>query len=166
MFVWREQLNKHLRAGERSGCLWRGTQAIPSHLTPNWALITQTPLLCFVVVWAQWVWRETLAVWSTALYCLYSWMLFIPPPTQYKVFALLLFISVLHQLHSVELQAILPRLMLLHMRPSDLRHRQFREVQEKSILHYSLWSYCLRVIRFKLRRLQMWNKRSFCIQET
>ncbi len=68
MFVWREQLNKHLRAGERSGCLWRGTQAIPSHLTPNWALITQTPLLCFVVVWAQWVWRETLAVWSTALY--------------------------------------------------------------------------------------------------
>lgn len=68
MFGRREQLNKHLRAGERSGCLWRGTQAIPSHLTPNWALITQTPLLRFVVVGPQWVWREALAVWGTALY--------------------------------------------------------------------------------------------------
>ncbi len=141
MFGWREQLNKHLRAGERSGCLWRGTQAIPSHLMPNWALITQTPLLCFVVVWAQWVWRETLAVWSTALYL--SLFLFIPPPTQYKVFALLLFISVLHQLHSVELQAILPQLMRLHMRPSDFGTGNFKKWRKKAFctIHYARIAY-------------------------
>lgn len=45
-----------------------GTQAIPSHLTPNWALITQTPLLCFVVVGAQWVWRGTHNLEYSALF--------------------------------------------------------------------------------------------------
>lgn len=181
MFVWREQLNKHLRAGERSGRLWWGDAGHPllfdAQLSTNYP--DSSAVLC--TRWGSVSMERHSQPAVQRFIFLYSWMLF--KPTSNTVQSLCAFhfyfgfAQQQHQLHSIKLQAILPPLMRLRVRPSNLLDEQFWEVEEKGFctIHYSRivygsvvsrWDDCrcginvlfyLRKIINSLLRLEWWT---------
>lgn len=97
------------------GCVALGVGGIPSHLTPNWALITQNPLLCFVVVWAQWV--TSVCGTCSSLFLFF----FSLPHNLFPSFSLYWgFVQRQYQRYSIQSQAIL-HLLLRLVKACDLR---------------------------------------------